>query len=79
MTFYIKANTLEVRYAVVDDTTFTEFEIETALKKQIPKKVCETCGIYSCPSCHIAHDRRKKRYLNFCPNCGQRLGWRENK
>ena len=48
-----------------------------AVMKQVPKKVAETCGIYSCTSCHMAHDRRKKRYLKYCPNCGQRLDWSE--
>ena len=56
-----------------------------ALKKQVPKRVVlyTNDGVfkwknYPCPCCgEMLGLKVNKRYVKFCPNCGQALDWSE--
>ena len=69
----IVANILEI---LVDRgyKNFTEKEVESALEKQIPKKVVKHNGseLYHCPNCDTYF---LGNGFKHCTDCGQALDW----
>lgn len=43
-----------------------------ALEKQIPKKPTDRCMYKECPACGEV----EIEFCKYCPNCGQKLDWR---
>ena len=81
----IKACGLNIKGSaeLLEDVKQIENTIIEALEKQIPKKVelYKHCGEYKwenypCPYCgEMLGLEVNKRYVKFCPNCGQALDW----
>jgi rubrerythrin len=75
----IKIAQAEVEWEYPIDYAAAFDEAVNALEKQIPKKLIfikqKYIETYLCPNCNDFFDYAEK--FNYCPNCGQRLNWKD--
>lgn len=68
---------LEMIRKTADYAETLETELERLQKKEIPMKPFKTDNNYNCEVCHKWLNIKYKH--NYCPSCGQKLDWSDEK
>ena len=66
-------NKIYERLAEYEDTGLTPEQVMELKERDTAKKIEINAGIPTCPVC----GRRIVKCYDFCPDCGQRIGWEE--